>query len=204
MSVLVKVCGIKNANEAQAICGVKFNGKSVDFIGVILAKSPRQVSQSLANDIAQIAHKNGVKAVGVYDWVNLDEILKSALEAKFDAVQIYTPASSTEFEKFSQNGIKLWLAQSVGDTKPKHPKNCDLALYDTKGAKLGGNGISFDWTLLNEIEFEFGIAGGLGTHNAAKAMQSGVVLLDFNSKLENENMQKDPQKIYEILQITKE
>ena len=33
------------------------------------------------------------------------------------------------------------------------------------------------------------------------ALKSGAILLDFNSKLEDNNMVKDPKKIYEILKI---
>ena len=201
MSILVKICGIKSQNEAQSVCEVNFNGKRVDFIGVILAKSPRQVDLDTAKKIVNIAHSYKIKAVGVYDSNNLDEILNSALEAKFDVVQIYTQASKQDFAKFSSNSIKLWQACSVGSILPDLNQNCDLVLYDAKGVNLGGNGVSFDWSLLDGVKSEFGLAGGLGVHNVKDALKSGAILLDFNSKLENNNMVKDPKKIYEILKI---
>ena len=110
MSVLIKVCGIKSQNEAKSVCEVNYNGKKVDFIGVILAKSPSQVDLDTAKDIVNSAHSYNIKTVGVYDSKNLDEILDSALEAKFDVVQIYTQASEQDFVKFSSNSIKLWQA----------------------------------------------------------------------------------------------
>ena len=87
---------------------------------------------------------------------------------------------------------------------PDLNQNCDLVLYDAKGVSLGGNGVSFDWSLLGGVKSEFGLAGGLGVHNVKDALKIGAVLLDFNSKLEDKNMIKDPQKIYEILKIIKE
>lgn len=204
MSVLIKVCGIKSQNEAKSVCEVNYNGKKVDFIGVILAKSPRQVDLDTAKDIVNLAHSYDIKAAGVYDSKNLDEILHSALEAKFDVVQIYTQASEQDFVKFSSNSIKLWQACSVSSKLPDLSQNCDLILYDAKGVSLGGNGISFDWRLLDGVKSKFGLAGGLGAHNAKDALKIGAVLLDFNSKLEDKNMIKDPQKIYEILKIIKE
>lgn len=201
MSILVKICGIKSQNEAKSVCEVNFNGKRVDFIGVILAKSPRQVDLDTAKKIVNIAHSYKIKAVGVYDSKNLDEILNSALEAKFDVVQIYTQASKQDFAKFSSNSIKLWQACSVDSILPDLKQNCDLVLYDAKGVNLGGNGVSFDWSLLDGVKSEFGLAGGLGVHNVKDALKSGAILLDFNSKLEDNNMVKDPKKIYEILKI---
>jgi phosphoribosylanthranilate isomerase len=204
MSVLIKVCGIKSQDEAKSVCEVNYNGKKVDFIGIILAKSPRQVDLDTAKDIVNLAHSYDIKAVGVYDSKNLDEILHSALEAKFDVVQIYTQVSEQDFVKFSSNSIKLWQACSVSSKLPDLSQNCDLVLYDAKGVSLGGNGISFDWRLLDGVKGKFGLAGGLGAHNAKDALKIGAVLLDFNSKLEDKNMIKDPQKIYEILKIIKE
>lgn len=204
MSVLIKVCGIKSQDEAKSVCEVNYNGTKVDFIGIILAKSPRQVDLDTAKDIVNLAHSYNIKAVGVYDSKNLDEILHSALEAKFDVVQIYTQASEQDFVKFSSNSIKLWQACSVSSKLPGLSQNCDLVLYDTKGVSLGGNGISFDWRLLDGVKSKFGLAGGLSAHNAKDALKIGAVLLDFNSKLEDKNMIKDPQKIYEILKIIKE
>lgn len=204
MSVLIKVCGIKSQDEAKSVCEVNYNGKKVDFIGIILAKSPRQVDLNTAKDIVNLAHSYDIKAVGVYDSKNLDEILHSALEAKFDVVQIYTQASKQDFVKFSSNSIKLWQACSVSSKLPDLSQNCDLVLYDAKGVSLGGNGISFDWRLLDGVKSKFGLAGGLGVHNAKDALKIWAVLLDFNSKLEDKNMIKDPQKIYEILKIIKE
>ena len=84
---------------------------------------------------------------------------------------------------------------------PDLNQNCDLILYDAKGVNLGGNGVSFDWRLLDGVKSKFGLAGGLSVHNVKDALKSGAILLDFNSKLEDNNMVKDPKKIYEILKI---
>ena len=77
----------------------------------------------------------------------------------------------------------------------------DMALFDCKGAKLGGNGVSFDWEILRDVKLPFGIAGGLDENNFQKALKFKPTLLDFNSRLEDENGQKIQDKIIKILKI---
>ncbi len=60
----------------------------------------------------------------------------------------------------------------------------------------GGNGISFDWTLLGSYTKDFALAGGIGLDNIHKAVQTGA--LDLNSKLEDEKGLKDINKIKQI------
>ena len=81
--------------------------------------------------------------------------------------------------------------------------SCDLVLFDTKGANLGGNGISFDWDILRSVKFDFGMAGGIGEHNACEAIKFNPRVLDLNSKVEDENGVKSAVKIKKILEILK-
>ena len=61
MKSLVKICGIKTLDEANAVCAL-----DVDFIGLIFAKSKRRVDLNLARQIAKFAHSKGKKVVGVF------------------------------------------------------------------------------------------------------------------------------------------
>ncbi|EOX5904538.1 phosphoribosylanthranilate isomerase, partial [Campylobacter jejuni] len=79
----------------------------------------------------------------------------------------------------------------------------NLVLFDAKGILKGGNGISFDWTLLGSYTKDFILAGGIGLDNIHKAVQTGAKILDLNSKLEDEKGLKDINKIKQILKELK-
>ena len=95
----IKICGIKSEAEARAVLACEYRGRRVDFLGVIFAKSVRLVSQETARKIAQIAHKNGAKIVGVFGEQNDSEICEIAKFCDLDIVQIYRQTDAT----FMQN-----------------------------------------------------------------------------------------------------
>ena len=80
---------------------------------------------------------------------------------------------------------------------------CDMLLFDCKGENVGGNGISFDWEILRGVKFDFGMAGGIGEHNAREAIKFNPRVLDLNSKVEDENGIKSAEKIRKILELIK-
>lgn len=193
----IKICGIKTLSEAKAVCECEFRGKRVDFVGLIFAPSKRQVSTQTAEQIATLAKSYGIKSVGVFkDLAQAKSIAKLGF---LDAVQVYEKVDDkTQFAP-----CEVWQVFSVNDALPKLEGDFDLALFDYKGKELGGNGLSFDWGILDPLRnsgIPFGIAGGLGEENAKKASELGSALLDFNSKLEDEQGFKQPSKIIKVLE----
>ncbi len=198
--VKIKICGIKNEIEAKSVCECEYNGKKVDFIGLIFAPSKRQVDLLMAAKISKIAHKNAIKIAGVFDSVeNAKNIAKLGF---LDAIQIYEKLDNKIL--LNAKNASIWQVFSVDvDCKAlaKINGDYDMALFDCKGAKLGGNGVSFDWEILRDVKLPFGIAGGLDENNFQKALKFKPTLLDFNSRLEDENGQKIQDKIIKILKI---
>lgn len=196
--VKIKICGIKNEFEAKSVCECEYNGKKVDFIGVIFAPSKRQVDLLTAAKISKIAHKNGVKIAGVFDNIkNAQNIAKLDF---LDAIQLYEKLNNKK--ELNTKNASIWQVFSVGldcISLPKIVGDYDMALFDCKGIKLGGNGISFNWELLRGFNGAFGIAGGLDENNFKNALKLKPALLDFNSRLEDENGLKMQDKIIEIL-----
>lgn len=193
----IKICGIKSEAEAKAVCECEFKGKRVDFVGLIFAPSKRQVSTEMAEQIANLAKSYGIKAVGVFkDLAQAKSVAKLGF---LDAVQVYSKVNSkAEFAP-----CEVWQVFSVNDALPELEGDFDLALFDYKGKELGGNGLSFEWGILDGLRNSricFGIAGGLGEENAKKASELAPALLDFNSKLEDEQGFKKPSKIIKVLE----
>ncbi|WP_086281070.1 phosphoribosylanthranilate isomerase [Campylobacter devanensis] len=197
MKPLIKICGIKNLNEAKSVCECEFDAQRVDFIGVIFAQSKRQVSLEMAKNIADLAHKFSIKVVGVFAGIEFDKIAKIVNLANLDAAQIYEKVDDKA--KF---GCEVWQVFSVDDESlPELNGSYDKVLFDTKGEKRGGNGVKFNWDLLKNLDIKFGLAGGIGVENLKEAMKLKPNLIDINSKIEDEFGFKDSKKIYEILKI---
>jgi phosphoribosylanthranilate isomerase len=76
---------------------------------------------------------------------------------------------------------------------------CDYFLFDTKGAQKGGNGVAFDWRVLDAYQLSkpFFLSGGIGWEQiedikallATKAYP--LYALDLNSRLESRSGYKD-------------
>ena len=67
----------------------------------------------------------------------------------------------------------------------------DYFLFDTKGNERGGNGVAFDWSILDQYSFKkpFFLSGGIGLENikeVQKIMNSNLPIyaVDINSKVE--------------------
>ncbi|PPB57331.1 phosphoribosylanthranilate isomerase [Campylobacter hyointestinalis subsp. hyointestinalis] len=192
----IKICGIKTISEAKSVCECEFDGVRVDFIGLIFADSKRKVSVETARNIANLARKFGVKAVGVFSGIKFDEIASIVEFANLDVVQIYE-----KVEDKTKFGCEVWQVFSVGDSLPSFEGSYDKILFDTKGASKGGNGVKFDWDLLQGLDARFGLAGGIGVENLKDAMKLKPSFVDINSRIENEFGFKDIKKVYEILKI---
>ena len=196
---LVKICGIKTPAEAREVASL-----DVDFLGAIFAKSKRQVSPETAREIADIAHEAGKKCVGVFAGQSDCEIMEICEFIPLDVAQIHGEVSSNLYANLKAMGLDVWRVYSVLDALPAvDTALCDMPLFDCKGENAGGNGISFDWEILRAVKFDFGMAGGIGEHNAREAIKFKPRVLDLNSKVEDENGIKDVRKIERILEVLK-
>ena len=196
---LVKICGIKTPKEARDVASL-----DVDFLGAIFAKSKRQISAQTAREIVSIAHAAGKKCVGVFAGQSDCEIMEICEFVQLDAAQIHGEVSSNLYANLKAMGLEVWRVYSVLDALPAvDTALCDMPLFDCKGQNAGGNGISFDWEILREVKFDFGMAGGIGEYNAREAIKFNPRVLDLNSKVEDENGVKSAGKIKKILEILK-
>ncbi|AXL28253.1 phosphoribosylanthranilate isomerase [Campylobacter jejuni] len=195
----LKICGIKDEKNAKDLAFL-----NIDFFGFIFAESPRRVSLEQARNLSAIFHEKDKKVVGVFVDENLEQILRCIKEAKLDGIQIYRTITKEEFEILKVQNVFVWQVISVENSLDlKSEIFANLVLFDAKGILKGGNGISFDWTLLGSYTKDFILAGGIGLDNVHKAVQTGAKILDLNSKLEDEKGLKDINKIKQILKELK-
>ena len=178
-----------------------------DFMGFIWAsKSPRYVGDGFK--IPVLPKKT--KAVGVFVDASVEKMADLAKRAGFEWIQLHGQESANDILKLKSLGLKVIKAISVSSENDllACEGEPDLFLFDTKkGEQVGGTGIAFDWTMLQDYKKSITLilAGGIGEENVVEAIslsaQFPIYGLDFNSKLESLPGVKDIEKVKNISKI---
>jgi phosphoribosylanthranilate isomerase len=172
----IKFCGLATPDtvDAAAAAGAAFIGFN------FFAPSPRYVSPDAA--AALVARMPaGVGRVAVL--VDADDVLIDAvIAAGIDTLQLHGHETADRLaEVRARSGLPVWRASGVAtqgdiDTAIAQAGPADRLLLDAKapkGATLpGGNGVGFDWHLLEGMLLPpgWGLAGGLDAGNVASAL----------------------------------
>ncbi len=185
----VKVCGLNDVANIKEVVQLQPN-----FIGFIFyGKSPRNCTMD-GNAVRDL--KLGTtKKVGVFVSEPKDKLLRTVNDFGLDYVQLHGGESVAYCKDLIAAGLKLIKVFSVGDSFDMNDTNafqcCDYLLFDTKGKKLGGNGVQFNWDILNNYTgtVPFILSGGLELKHLSslkEISQSYPLLsgLDINSKFE--------------------
>lgn len=206
MDLKLKICGMREAGNIEAISALK-----PAYMGLIFFEdSPRNVSESI--DIPT----NGIKRTGVFVNALEEEILQKVEDYELEAIQLHGEESAelctalkdhfSEAEKPVEI-IKVFGMKEVFNFDRLNPYEeiVDFFLFDTRGAKKGGNGITFNWDLLKEYPSStpFFLSGGIGPDEVAaiKSLYSYFKRnknrelfygIDVNSKFETAPGIKDP------------
>ena len=193
----LKICGIRSIEEILELAEL-----DIDYFGCIFANSPRQVSVELAKKITETAHKYNKKTVGVFVNSSADEIREIRNAAKLDIIQLHGDESPNFCKKL---GGTIWKVFRVFDKIPDilpYKEYIEYPLFDTKGKEHGGNGIVFDWSILENLNYPYILAGGLSEKNIKDALKYNPAVLDVNSRVEINN-RKDKKLILDIINIVK-
>lgn len=202
--VAVKICGLTRFEDVAAAAAAH-----ASYVGfVFFPKSPRNVTHDQARALA-LAVPIGIAKVGLV--VNADDAALDALMATvpLDMLQLHgaeTPARVAEVK--ARYGLPVMKAVGISDAADLakidlYSEVADQILVDAKpptGADLpGGNGLHFDWRLLQARKYwtrPWMLAGGLTPENAAEAVAlTGARQLDLSSGVESAPGIKDPAKI---------
>jgi len=174
-----------------------FNGQIPELIKTI-KKVGVFVNESVENIIEKI-DKHDLQAVQLHgkESVEFCQDLKSKIDTKIEIIKVFSADENFDFEI-----IKPF--ESV----------CDYFLFDTKGKLPGGNGTTFDWTILKKYNSDkpFFLSGGIGI-NELKAIEEisksnlPIYGVDVNSKFEiepglkNKNLFSNFKRKFEIVNI---
>jgi phosphoribosylanthranilate isomerase len=209
---LVKICGLTEPATLDA--AVAAGSDHVGF--VFFPKSPRNLGFDQAAGLAARTPER-IGRVGVF--VDPDDgLLETAIRAgRLDAVQLHgeePPARVADVKR--RFGVEVWKAVPVRtradiDAARAYRGSADRLLFDAKapkGADLpGGNGLRFDWRLLEgaRIGMPWGLSGGLDPASVADACRAtGAPLVDVSSGVEDAPGVKSADKIRAFVKAVRE
>ncbi|MBC7895979.1 MAG: phosphoribosylanthranilate isomerase [Cytophagaceae bacterium] len=194
-----KFCGLTRAEDvAHAVT------LGAHYLGFILAPSPRQ--RSIAQFRALVASLGATPAtrVGVFVSPTTDELARAVEALSLGAVQVHGTLPMPVAELRAEIGASVWCVMGVSGAVVEPgadllAADADVLLFDTSVAgRTGGSGRAFDWAGVRaSLEAVRGrariaLAGGLGSHNVADAIQAlAPDIVDVSSGIERTPGVKD-------------
>jgi len=192
MSLLVKICGITNAEAADAAASAGADLAGLNFH----SRSPRYLRADQASAIA--ARLRGKLNLVVVLSNPSDEDLRAAVAAvRPDFVQLHGSETPERVAAIRDHtGVGIIKAIGIADPSDlafaaRYEECVDMLLFDAKpptaATREGGHGVVFDWQILRGRSFArpWLLAGGLTPDNVARAIRaSGAPGVDVSSGVE--------------------
>ena len=196
MSIGVKVCGLssKETLDTAVACGALFVGF------VFYQRSPRVVTAAQAHKLAYQLPPE-VQSVGLFVDPDDATIGRTLEQAPMRVLQLHgdeTPercnAIRQQFQRPVMKAIRVSNSADVEAAK-RYVDVVDWLLFDAKAVSAdpqqavlpGGNGVSFDWTILagRRWPIPWMLAGGLNAANIREAVEvTGANFVDVSSGVE--------------------
>ena len=132
---------------------------------------------------------------GVFVNASLQTIRQAGNECSLDWVQLHgdeTPAFCQSLASDTVRVIKAIRVRDKADLEKIEEYMVDAILLDAfHPDQYGGTGLSFDWDLIQNVNWRVFLAGGITPDNAAKAISLGVYGIDLCSGVESSPGKKD-------------
>lgn len=179
----------------------------VEHVNGVEFPTPREYFDYFQSVVAE----NGPFLVGVFRNQNIDDVFTAAGNCSLDFIQLH---GSEDVEEYMARDnlnhyafIKRYvIPDHINQMNEFFPKMIESSgekgfafpLLDTE---LGGEGQTIDWSLLNDLEGLFMLAGGLNPDNLdeTKPFLKNVFGFDVSGGVEDENGDKDMDKIHKFV-----
>ena len=173
----IKICGLKTPEAIER--ALRRGASHIGFI--FFGKSPRNVEPDIAGRLAD-AVRGQVKIVAVTVNADNDELDEIVDLLRPDILQLHGSESPdrvlTIKAVYGLPVMKAFAVREAEDLKKIDPYVgiVDRFLFDAKppaGSDLpGGNGVSFDWSIMDTLDggVDYMLSGGLNKDNIAQAL----------------------------------
>lgn len=212
----LKVCGMMQGENIQEVAAL-----NPDYMGFIFYEASKRNFEGIIPELPKSIKKTGVFVneypeilISLVEEYQLDAIQLHGDEsvAYVTNLQLQLAARRALFieenkhqkkkknkHKISKEKVEIIKVFGVKDRfnfevlRP-YLDVVEYFLFDTKGKERGGNGVQFDWTILESYPFEkpFFLSGGIGLESVEmlqeflkKPVSKCCIALDINSKFES-------------------
>ncbi|MDG3577652.1 phosphoribosylanthranilate isomerase [Rhizobium sp. YJ-22] len=195
----IKICGLKTPEAVER--AVARGASHIGFI--FFAKSPRNIEPDLAGQLAD-AVRGRAKIVAVTVDADPDDLDEIVALLRPDILQLHGKESPERvLEVRAMYGLPVMKAFSVREAADLERIDpyigiVERFLFDAKppvGSELpGGNGVSFDWRLMQSLDasVDYMLSGGLNKDNVDEALRvTRAPGLDVSSGVESAPGVKD-------------
>ena len=181
--MLIKVCGLKDSQNILSI-----DALHPDLVGLIFHEgSPRFIGKN-------IIPKTTTKKVGVFINSTIDSIIQQSDKYDLSYIQLHGNENISMVKELYNKGYKIIKSFSIGETidnsiMQSFSPFCEYFLFDTKGENAGGNGLKFNWQLLDDYKLKtpFLLSGGISGEDIEeikKIKHTAFAGIDINSRFE--------------------
>ena len=191
----LKVCGMKFTENMQQVAALH-----PDYLGFIFYEKSKRNFEGIIP-----AFPKSIKKTGVFVNEYLEILVSLAQEYQLKAIQLHGDEAVSYINELKKHLPKVEIIKVFSikesfdfDVLKPYLETVDYFLFDTKGEEKGGNGVHFDWRVLEKYPFQkpFFLSGGIGLEDVEKLqeiLQSNLPIygLDVNSKFEIEPGKKN-------------
>ncbi|MDE0597687.1 phosphoribosylanthranilate isomerase [Dokdonia genika] len=199
---------------------MKYNTQEVaalqpDYLGFIFYEKSKRDFGDL--EIPELPE--GIDRVGVFVDADIAFAKAQITTHNLNVIQLHgseSPAYINELQAClveRSRDLKIWKVFGIKDSfdfeqLTPYEGLVDAFLFDTKGKEKGGNGYTFDWSVLKNYTSQTPIilSGGIGLEEVEKvkeilATDLPIIALDVNSKFEDKPGLKNIEKLTEFKKV---
>lgn len=196
----IKICGIKNENEAKII-----NECMPDIAGFVFASGKRQIDINKAKILKKIINPE-IETAGIFVEQNEDEILEIYNEKVIDIIQLHGDYDERTIKNLKEKtNAKIIKVIRVKEGFYKIETLADFILFDAYSKdKYGGLNKTFDWNIKIISNVPYFVAGGINENNIVEMVKKLTPYgVDISSGVEVNGF-KTKEKVFNIIKIIKE
>lgn len=184
---MLKICGLNNEENVLEL--LKFQPDLMGFI--FYEKSARKCTLPAA--FVRKTKFGSTRKVGVFVNEEINRLISIYQNYELDLVQLHGAESPEYCAEITANQIPFIKVFSIGTGAP-FPETASFEkatyfLFDTKGKLPGGNGVTFNWEVLENYRGKtpFLLSGGIGPEHLGVVpakVHPQCIGLDVNSRFE--------------------